>query len=54
MGNRPATWNAPKGKVFVCLACGRNGPKVDEIGDESCFMNAGIVTAVNGPVDTEW
>lgn len=37
---RPDDWDAPAGATWVCGACGRNGKKRDEIGDESCFLNA--------------
>jgi len=40
MSKRPSDWDAPVGRTWVCLACGKHSLKRDEVGDESCFMNA--------------
>ena len=37
------SWLAPPGKMWVCLACGKHDLRRDQIGDESCFLNAELV-----------
>ena len=33
-------YQAKPGTIWVCGACGKNGPNRARIGDESCFLNA--------------
>lgn len=38
-------YDAPEGQKWVCGACGREGQNSVDIGDESCFLNAVLVSA---------
>jgi hypothetical protein len=35
---------APKGKVWMCPACGRWAVHREDVGDVACYMAAGLVT----------
>lgn len=36
-------YEAPEGYEWMCVACGRHGPNLARIGDESCFLNGTLV-----------
>jgi hypothetical protein len=47
-------YDAPAGQVWVCGACGKNGPNRVNIGDESCFLNAVLCYATKDLETGHW